>query len=200
VSVGITRDNIHLSEVIRARSQIASDDFCTKSSVHGCSDLKILEFLEVATASSTRRAYDSDLRHYQAWGGAIPTSDRVIARYLADHAGGLAISTLTRRLVAIRLAHAARGLPDPTKSELVRLTFRGIRRKHGQPQRRVAALGTDDLLAIVRSLGESVRDIRDAAIMLVGFAGAFRRSELSSLDCNDVEIGTPGAAIVIRRI
>jgi integrase len=63
----------------------------------------------------------------------------------------------------------------------------------------VAALGAGDLSAIVRSLGQSTRDVRDAAILLVGFAGAFRRSELISLNCNDVEIGKAGATIVLRR-
>lgn len=182
----ITSDNIHLSEPIQSGLQINNADNCTRAPAHGCTDPKILEFIAAATSSNTRRAYQSDLAHFIMCGGCIPAAAQQVARYLADQAGVLAISTLARRLVAIRSAHISRGLPDPTRSELVRLTFRGVRRKHGRPQSRVAALATDDLLAIVASLGRSAMDIRDSAILLVGFAGAFRRSELAAINCNDI--------------
>jgi integrase len=199
VSEPVTRDNIHLSRLIQPRFEVGSAAVSNPLSFQDCADPKILEFIGAATASSTRRAYQSDLAQFLTWGGGIPATAEQVARYLADHAAVLSMSTLARRLAGIRAAHVERGFPDPTKGELVRLTLRGIRRKHGQPQRRVAALGTGDLLAIVRSLGQSARDIRDAAILLVGFAGAFRRSELISLNYNDMEIGATGAAIVLRR-
>jgi integrase len=194
----ITSDNLHLSEVIQDCST-PNGALRNPLSLAGCTDPKILQFVTAATASSTRRAYDSDLRQYLSWGGQCPATPEHIARYLADHAGLLASATLARRLVAIRSAHIARGLSDPTKSEIVRLTFRGIRRKHGRPQRRVAALGPDDLLSILGTFGDSVRDIRDAAILLVGFAGAFRRSELAGIDCDDIEISERGTLITISR-
>jgi integrase len=199
VTEAITSDNIHLSEPIRACSQTSNSADCNRALVHGCTDPKILEFIAAATSANTRRAYESDLAHFIMCGGRIPATAEQVARYLADHAGALAISTLARRLVAIRSAHISRGLPDPTRSELVRLTFRGIRRKHGRPQSRVAALATDDLLAIVASLGRSAIDIRDAAILLVGFAGAFRRSELAAINCNDICTRESGVLIRIRR-
>ena len=196
---GITSDNIHLSRPILPAPQIASDDNCSKNSFAGCADPKILEFIAAATAENTRRAYQSDIKHFQAWGGSVPDTPERVARYLADYAASLSMATFARRLAGIRAAHVERGFPDPTKSDLVRLTFRGIRRRFGRLQHRVAALSTDDLRAIVASLGQSTKDVRDAAILLIGFAGAFRRSELISLDCNDIEIGNPGAAIVLRR-
>jgi integrase len=195
----VTRDNIHLSEVIQVSLRASSGVNCTRTSVLGCTDPTVLEFIAAATTLNTRRAYRSDIAQFQARGGSIPATAEQVARYLADHAAMLSMATLARRLVAIRLAHAARGLPDPTQSELVRLTFRGIRRKHGQPQRRVAALGTGDLLAIVRSLNESARDIRDAAILLVGYAGALRRSELAAINCNDIDTREDGILIRIPR-
>jgi integrase len=195
---GITSDNIHLSRPIPPDRQTASADV-TKNSPFGCSDPKILEFISEATASSTRRAYRGDLAHFLAWRGGMPATAEQVARYLADYAAVLSMATLARRLAGIRAAHVARGFPDPTKGELIRLTFRGIRRKHGQPQRRVAALSTDDLLAIVRSLGQSTKDIRDAAILLIGFAGAFRRSELVAIDCNDMDMSDTGVRIILRR-
>ena len=197
VSETITSDNIHLSEVIPTTSRTGENR--TEISLLGCRDPKILEFIAAATSANTRRAYQSDLAHFLAWGGSIPATAEQVARYLADHAAVLSMATLARRLAGIRAAHVARGLPDPTKAELIRLTFRGIRRRYGRPQRRVAALSRDDLKAIVASLGRSTKDIRDAAILLVGFAGAFRRCELVALDCSDVTIRETATAIVLRR-
>src|SRR5262249_43199119 len=146
-----------------------------------------------------RRAYDSDLRHFLAWGGGLPASPGVVARYLGAHAANHSMATLARRLVAIRRAHALPSLPDPVPSELVPLTFRGIRRARGRPQRRAAALTTERIAAIVASLGDSVRDVRDRALLLIGFAGAFRRSELSSIDCKSIERTVPGIVITIPK-
>ncbi len=67
-----------------------------------------LRLVEAATAPNTRRAYDSDLKHFLAWGGSLPASPDVVARYLAAHAATHAVATLARRLVAIRRAHALR--------------------------------------------------------------------------------------------
>jgi integrase len=188
---GLTRDSIHLSKVIHAD--------CHPLSPLNCADPKILEFLQAATAASTRRAYQSDLRHFLDYGGTIPATAEQVARYLVDHAAVLTTATLARRLVGIRVTHMVRGLPDPTRSELVRLTFRGIRRKHGQPQRRVSALTQSDLSAIIPSLGQSAKDLRDASILLVGFAGAFRRSELAAMEYQHIEISEHGAVIQIPR-
>ena len=160
-----------------------------------CTDPKIREYLQAATAASTQRAYQSDLSHFLAHGGTIPATDEQVARYLVDHAAILSVATLARRLVGIKLKHVVRGFPDPTRSELVRLTFRGIRRKHGQPQHRVSALTHRDLSAIISSLGQSAKDLRDAAILLVGFAGAFRRSEVAAMDCQFIAICEHGAVI-----
>jgi hypothetical protein len=86
-----------------------------------------------------------------------PATAEQVARYLADHATSLSMATLTRRLAGIRTAHVVRGFPDPTKGELIRLTFRGIKRRYGRPQRRVAALRIKHLSAIVSVLGNSDR-------------------------------------------
>src|SRR5262249_35662079 len=164
-----------------------------------CTDARVLHFIEAATAPNPRRAYDSDLREFLAWGGSLPASPDVVARYLAAHATTHAVATLGRHLVAIRRAHALRGLPDPVRSEPVRLTFRGIPRAHGRPQRRAAALTTERIAAIMASLGDSVRDARDRALLLIGFAGAFRRSELSRIDCKSIERTAPGVVINISK-
>jgi integrase len=198
VSEAITFDNIHLSKVTQARGEPLNAVVSPLAPL-SCTDPKILEYLQAATAASTHRAYQSDLRHLLDHGGTIPATAEQVGRYLVDHAATLSMATLARRLVSIRVTHAVRGLPDPTSSQLVRLTFRGIRRNHGQPQRRVNALTHNDLSAIIPSLRQSAKDLRDAALLLVGFAGAFRRSELAAIECQQIEIGEHGAAIQVPR-
>jgi integrase len=164
-----------------------------------CDDPEVLRFVAAATSTNTRRAYQSDLAHFIAWGGTIPADAGTVARYLAHHASMLSPATLARRLVGIRRAHLDHGFHDPTGADLVRTVLRGIRRFRAQPQRRVAPLVAEELFAVCTGLGNSTRDIRDRALLLVGFAGAFRRSELVALDGEDVERSNTGMIITIRR-
>lgn len=98
----------------------------------------VRHYIENALSQNTRRAYQSDLDHFHQWGGTFPTTPETIAAYLSTHAEKLSTSTLSRRLVTISKAHTMQGHPDPVKSDLVRLTFRGIRKIHGRPQAQVA--------------------------------------------------------------
>ena len=109
------------------------------------------------------------------------------------------MATLARRLAGIRAAHVEKGFPDPTKGDLIRLTFRGIRRRYGKPQRRVAPLRVDHLSAVISTLGDSKRDIRDRALILVGFAGAFRRSELCGIQHGWISRTEQGVSITLRK-
>jgi len=81
----------------------------------------------------------------------------------------------------------------------VHATLRGIRRVHGRPPRQAAPLLTEHVIAMVEGLGESLKGLRDRALILIGFAGAFRRSELVALDCNDIEYQPAGIVITLRR-
>jgi integrase len=155
---------------------------CTNGLGLSSTDLKLLELVAASTAQSTRHAYDSDVRHFLAWGGTVPATSLTVARYLAAHATVLSAATLARRLVAIGRAHTLKAFPNSTKADIVRLTMRGIRRTHGVPQRRVAALTTENVFAITSLLGNALVDVRDRALLLVGFAGALRRSELVAID------------------
>jgi integrase len=159
----------------------------------------VLQYVQAAYSENTRHAYRSDLRHFLDWGGAIPTADRILAEYLAVHAGTLSVATLERRVAAISKAHTTQGLRSPTASALVKMTMAGIRRKHGRPQHQVAAAVRDDILAMVADLGDTCIDRRDKALLLIGFAGAFRRSELRAINCTDVEHVPEGIVITIRR-
>jgi len=95
----------------------------------------VQSFVQAGVAPATRRAYRADLDHFVAWGGTIPATDDMVAAYVADHANALKVSTLTRRLAAISIAHGAKGLRNPAANPLVRATMRGIRRAHGAAQR-----------------------------------------------------------------
>jgi site-specific recombinase XerD len=155
-------------------------------------------------AANTLRAYESDLRHFGAWCdarglGAFPAEPETVALYLVDHAGQLAVSTLRRRLAAISEAHQAARFLNPTIDPTVRITWAGIRRTHGKAPDAKEAAVTEVVAAMVAPLGDRVIDVRDRAMLLLGFAGALRRSELSALDVADVVETAEGLKIAVSR-
>ena len=156
-------------------------------------------YLEAALADRTRQEYRTDLKRFLRWGGELPASAQSVAAYLAAHAATHAMATLQRWLVSIGRAHTAQDLPDPTKTELVKTTFKGIRRQHGQPQRQVAPALRDDLTMMLRGLDNSTRSQRDRALLLLGFAGALRRSELVGLQLGDLSFSEAGLTLRLRR-
>lgn len=162
-------------------------------------DPAVRKYVQASLSQNTRRAYQSDLRHFIAWGGSIPATAQIIAKYLADHATSLSMATLARRLVTIGKAHTMQGLTSPVNSELVRLTFRGVRHRHGRRQRQMTPVLRQDLLLMVGQLGDSLRDQRDRALLLIGFAGAFRRSELVAINFTDIEWVPEGIVVILRR-
>lgn len=146
----------------------------------------VADYIRASLSNSSRRAYRSDINHFQKWGGLIPSPPELVAHYLANHAGVLSAATLARRLVSISKAHTTQGYPSPARDDLVRATLRGIRHTHGSAQRQVAPAVREDILSMVAGL-QGVKGLRDQALLLVGFAGAFRRSELVSLQLSDIE-------------
>jgi len=159
---------------------------------------KVGEYLAATVAKNTRLAYSSDVAHFLRAGGKIPANPRCVAAYLATYASTLSVATLNRRVIAIGRAHVAKGLVSPTGSALVAATLRGIRRVNGSAQRRVAPLLKADLLRIVRGLS-GIRGVRDKALLLTGFAAAFRRSELVALQVDDLSFVPQGVIIRLQR-
>ncbi len=133
----------------------------------------VREYVRDSISDNTKRAYRSDLRHFRDWGGTIPATDLMLADYLARHGGTLSVATLVRRIASISKAHSAKGLPNPARSELVKSTLRGIKRVNGQSQRRAKPLTKEDLFSVLAATGDSLKDGRDRALLLVGFAGGF---------------------------
>ena len=160
----------------------------------------VRELIREAHSENTRKAYQSDLRAFLKWGGSIPSSPEQLASYLADQGQRLHPSTLSRHIVALGAAHRLlEGSANPTQHILVKTALKGLRRKYGMTQRQVAPLMLEDLRRIMDALGNSVIDSRNKALLSLGFAGGFRRSELVSLNCEDIVEKPEGLVVSIRR-
>src|SRR4051794_18731929 len=94
-------------------------------------DPDVALYVRNSLAGNTKRAYLSDIAAFEVWGGRIPPSPDSVARYLASNADSLKVSALVRRLASRSKAHKSRGLPNPTRAEIVTPTIRGIRRTNG---------------------------------------------------------------------
>jgi integrase len=156
-------------------------------------------YVENALSNNTRKAYADDIEHYLAWGGIIPSSSDMVAEYLSCYASVLSIATLIRRLVTISKAHTMQNLPDPVKSDLVKLTMRGIRRLHGKPQEQVSPILKEDLIIMLSHVPDGTKGKRDKALLLLGFCGALRRSELVAVKREDIEFTSQGIILTLPR-
>jgi len=122
-----------------------------------------------------------------------------VASYIADCATHLKVGSIQRRLNAIAEAHKATGLDSPTHTALVRNTMKGIRRTLGTAPVQKAPALTEDVRAMVGATDAGMIGLRDRALILLGFAGAFRRSELVGLDLEDCSFGKDGLTVTLRR-
>jgi len=173
-----------------------------------------------AKAPNTLKAYRTDWADFSEWCALhrlesrqhselvaqeqvlefMPAAPQTIALYLTDLARTHKVSTLYRRLSGISQAHQAAGFPTPTEDAQVRLAFQGIRRSLGSPPSQKNPAITAEVRAMVETLAlDTLSGVRDRALLLVGFAGAFRRSELVSLDVADVTLNVDGLVVQLRR-
>ena len=163
-------------------------------------------YARAAKAPATRKAYASDWAHFQAWCdemglSSLPVGPQTVAVYIAALAESHKPATISRRMAAIEAAHKAVGLESPAsmRNGAVASVWHGIRRTHGVAQDAKAPVLVDELRGMVRNLRRGVIGIRDRALLLVGFAGAFRRSELVALDFADLRFTSDGLVITLRR-
>src|SRR5580658_7553448 len=162
------------------------------------------EFARHSKAENTLRGYRADWRDFCGWSEShalspLPASPETVAAYIADCAGRLKVGSIQRRLNAIAEAHKATGLDSPTSAGMVRNTIKGIRRALGTATAPKSPTLTDDIRAMVDATDSGIIGARDRALMLLGFAGAFRRSELVGLDITDCVFGKDGLTVTLRR-
>jgi len=165
---------------------------------------RVREFIRASKAQNALRGYQSDWRAFYGWCEShavspIPASPETAAAFIAECAGRLKVGSSQRRLNAISEAHKAVGLESPTHSAIVRNTMKGIRRKSGTAPVQKAPALTDDIRAMVEATDAGLIGLRDRALILLGFAGAFRRSELVGLTAGDCLFGKDGLTVTLRR-
>jgi len=153
------------------------------------------DYAEASSSANTRRAYASDWRHYSAWTRrhtfpALPPDPQVLGLYIAACASRAitgkpdSVATLERRISALRWNFAQRGEKFDRADRHVATVLAGVRRTQGRPPEQKEAILPEDLKAMIATLDlGDLRGLRDRAILLVGFAGGLRRSEIVGLDC-----------------
>lgn len=157
------------------------------------------DYIAAATSNNTRRAYQSDIRHFIQAGNTLPASFDDILRYLQHYAATLNPRTLERRLTAIKNWHLYQGFVDPTTHPTIRKTLAGIKNIHGKPKDKASPFTLETLSCMVEYLKASNRliDYRNNALLQIGFFGAFRRSELVSLTWDNIHFVPEGIEILI---
>ena len=168
-----------------------------------------LNNLKSSKAHNTIRAYKSDFKDFGAFCvkhnfKTLPTDPKIVSLYLTYLSGrGAKMSTLRRRLVSISMIHKLKGHYLDTKHPVIIENLMGIKRTKGSVQRGKKPILIKELKAIINVINEEkideIKKIRDKTIILVGFGGGFRRSELISIDHEDLEFVPEGVKITIKR-
>nr|WP_298100438.1 tyrosine-type recombinase/integrase [uncultured Shinella sp.] len=179
-------------------------------------------YVEAASSANTRRAYAADWKHFTAWCrrqnlSPLPPDPQVVGLYITACASGTAergmkpntVSTIERRLAALSWNYAQRGAQKlDRKDRAIATVMAGIRNKHAAPPRQKEAILPEELIAMLETLERgTLRGLRDRAMLLVGFAGGLRRSEITGLDLGRdqtddgrgwIEIFDKGALLTLR--
>ncbi len=165
---------------------------------------KANEYMSHAKADNTLIAYRKDWNNFCRFCIAagleyLPATPDTVVAYLTVQADSHKVSTLDRCIASISQAHQAAGFSTPTSDMQVRVLMQGIRRVNGTSQTQKAPAVSSDIKAMVNTLSDNLLGIRDRALLLVGFAGGFRRSELVNIDVEDLNFTREGLVINIRK-
>ncbi|MFC4670582.1 tyrosine-type recombinase/integrase [Seohaeicola nanhaiensis] len=205
-SISASRDRIKITQHDES-AQEKSDVIALPAHMAGSGTLDRLvdtarDYARAAASDNTLKAYAKDWAHFARWcrmKGAepLPPSPEMIGLYLADLASGsapspaLSVSTIDRRLSGLAWNYAQRGFTLDRKNRHIATVLAGIKRRHARPPLQKEAILAEDILAMVATLPFDLRGLRDRAILLLGYAGGLRRSEIVSLDVHKDD--TPGS-------
>tara|TARA_B100000427_G_scaffold99293_2_gene81693 strand:- start:588 stop:1541 length:954 start_codon:yes stop_codon:yes gene_type:complete len=167
-----------------------------------------LNNLKSSKANNTLRAYKSDFKDFVTFCAkhgfdSLPTEPKIVSLYLTNLSKNSKISTLRRRLVSISMIHKLKGHYLDTKHPIIIENLMGIRRVKGSIQKGKKPILINDLKLIINVINEQkideIKKARDKTIVLIGFGGGFRRTELISIDHEDLEFVQEGLKITVRR-
>ena len=171
-------------------------------------ELETIKNLKNSKSLNTLRAYQSDYKDFLLFCSkngfqAMPTQPKILSIYLTHLSSFSKYSTLKRRLASISILHKTKGHYIDTKHPVIIENLMGIKRKNGSNQKGKKPLLINDLKKIINSIDQSneksLKKIRDKALVLIGFSGGFRRSELVSLEFEDIEFVSEGVKIFVKR-
>ena len=171
-------------------------------------EIETLKNLKNSKAANTLRAYNSDFKDFSIFCSKnnfsfLPTDPKIIALYLTHLSKTSKFSTLKRRIASISVVHKLKGHYIDTKHPLIIENLLGIKRKIGSNQKAKKPILISDLKEIINVINKHKikkdRKLRDKALILIGFAGGFRRSELVDIDFEDVEFVREGVKIFVKR-
>ena len=177
------------------------------------SDIKNLELetiknLRNSKSNNTLRAYQSDYNDFSLFCSkngfqAMPTEPKILSLYITHLASYSKFSTLKRRLASISIIHKTKGHYIDTKHPIIAENLMGIKRTNGSNQKGKKPLLINDLKLLIQAIDQSkeknIRKIRDKALVLIGFSGGFRRSELVDIEYEDIEFVEEGVKIFVKR-
>ena len=171
-------------------------------------ELETLKNLKNSKAANTLRAYQADFKDFSVFCiknglSSMPTDPKILSLYLTHLSANSKFSTLKRRIASISVIHKMKGHYLDTKHPLIMENLHGIKRIKGSNQKAKKPLLINDLKLIINVIDQinqtEIKKIRDKALILIGFSGGFRRSELVNIEYEDLEFVNEGVKIFIKR-
>jgi site-specific recombinase XerD len=171
-------------------------------------ELETIENLRNSKSNNTLRAYQSDFKDFSLFCSkngfkAMPTTPNIITLYITHLSSYSKYSTLKRRIASISILHKTKGHYIDTKHPIIIENLMGIKRTNGSHQKGKKPLLINDLKILIEVIDKSkekdLKKIRDKALILIGFSGGFRRSELVNIELEDIEFVSEGVKLFIKR-